>query len=99
MPKISRSRGFKVSNYTFKMYKQAFQKEKSDTKFAVHLQYTICSSAYITHFKICSILKKNFCRMRYTQITDFYPTKRATKGYATAWDNWLYRSPAKRSRH
>ena len=35
----------------------------------------------------------------YTEITDFHTTKRATKGYVTGWGNWLYDSPALRSRH
>ena len=33
------------------------------------------------------------------RIYDFHPTKRATKGYVTGWGNWLYDSPALRSRH
>ena len=32
-------------------------------------------------------------------MSDFHPTKRATKGYVTGWGNWLYDSPALRSRH
>ena len=36
---------------------------------------------------------------RYTKMPDFYLTKRATKGYVTGWGNWLYDSPALRSRH
>jgi len=38
-------------------------------------------------------------RSGYTEITDFHTTKRATKGYVTGWGNWLYDSPALRSRH
>jgi len=41
---ICRSSALRVFYYNFKMYKQAFQKAKSDTKFAVYLQYTIFSS-------------------------------------------------------
>ena len=36
---------------------------------------------------------------RYTEMPDFHPTKRATKSYVTGWGNWLYDSPALRSRH
>ena len=45
------------------------------------------------------LLEINFVSSGYTKMSDFHPTKRATKGYVTGWVNWLYDSPALRSRH
>ena len=46
-----------------------------------------------------NLLGNNFVSSGYTKMPDFYPTKRATKGYVTGWGKRLNDRPALWSRH
>ena len=57
----------------------------------------------LLNFPISVLLVKGTVRncvgSRYTEMSEYYPTDLATFGYVSGWGNWLYDSPALRSRH